>query len=657
MDIFFCCTSMAHLFTAAYITEKYYKDSSRKHLILLSQMKEMLTLIPNILQSGVWNDVKVIDNEAREIFFIQEQVSGILKGGKNKFFLFGFENVSFSIAHMTPQDDMIAYVDDGGMTYNFREGLKKNYCKELFAGKEFPLEKIKELWLTEPKMIVDDFGAACKKMQIAEDLQNKMFREEFLSKLQTIFDFHDTGKIDYDIIFFDTYLASIDWISIEFEEFMLQEMVKIAGSSQIAMKAHPNEKYWKKYSNLNLTLMENSIVPWEVSVLLQNSVTSGPRIYMTNVSSVVLKQRLVLGDKESYIIFLYHIYEKYCPSLKEKLETASIDRYMEVLEDKRMFFPKTFEELAVILKRIGIKVPDRYTPQEHVEKFLIIRYWDLWKKTRSNVNFTTIYYRGQEVKLPIMLNDKALKLSLVFDLAKKENTTFKTEGDELFWHVLRGVAVKTRIDRIVYEDTAGQDREVSDDEMSRLGARDENGYLVQYNLDAVYKFPSIDPVVTKIRIDAEIIVLDTYEEMSNVFRERMRMDGECREGLLKELAEERRLVGKLSEDIEDRDKIRKQLMQDIENRDRINEQLMRDIVDRDNAQKQLTKAINDRDEVLNRLMEDISHRDLLIGQLQGEKREVGKHLSELEGKNAELEGMVSDFRDSFWGKMYYKRRR
>lgn len=143
MNIFFCCTSMAHLFTAAYIAEKYHKESAQKHLLLLSQMKEMLNLIPNIMRANVWNDVKVIDNEAKEIVYIQDQVDMILKEEKSKFYLFGFENVTFSMVHMSSPEHIVAFVDDGGMTYNFREGLRKTYHKELFAGKEFPLEKFK----------------------------------------------------------------------------------------------------------------------------------------------------------------------------------------------------------------------------------------------------------------------------------------------------------------------------------------------------------------------------------------------------------------------------------------------------------------------------------------------------------------------------------
>lgn len=73
---------MAHLFTAAYIAEKYHKESAQKHLLLLSQMKEMLNLIPNIMRANVWNDVKVIDNEAKEIVYIQDQVDMILKEEK-----------------------------------------------------------------------------------------------------------------------------------------------------------------------------------------------------------------------------------------------------------------------------------------------------------------------------------------------------------------------------------------------------------------------------------------------------------------------------------------------------------------------------------------------------------------------------------------------
>ncbi|MCM1118662.1 MAG: hypothetical protein NC543_04800 [bacterium] len=664
MNIFFCCTSMAHLFTAAYIAEKYHKQASRKYLILLSQMKEMIKLIPNIMRAEVWNDIRVIDNEAKEIAFIQEQIEALLREDKSKFYLFGFENVSFSIVHMSSRDDMVAYVDDGGMSYNFREGLRKTYHKELFADREFPVEKIQELWLTEPKMLVDDFGAICRELQIGVDLHNKTFYGDFLNKLKIIFDIHDVHESDYNIVYFDTYLASIGWISIEFEEFMLQEIVGLVGNSRIAMKAHPNETYWEKYSKLNLSLLENSIVPWEVTALLQNKVSTGLRIYMTNVSSVVLKQRLVLGDNESYIIFLYRIYEKYCPGLKDKLETASVDRYMEVTGDNRMFFPQDFEELRKVLEQIGFKKPDEGDVKREAEEFFIEKYWDLWKETPSHFNFSTIYYKGKEKKLPIVLNSRSLKVSLEFDLQTAENTTYKTEGVGLFWYVLRGIAVRVRIEHIVYESEGGKKRDITINEISQIGEKDERGYFVQYNLDAVYKLPIVDWDITKITIDAEICVLDTYEEVGNVFRERMRVDSEDKVGLLKKLEEEQRTVRKLLDDIEvrdkvceqskcdieDRDKICEQLMRDIEDRDKVCEQLMRDIEDRDSIHNHLVRDIEDRDAVLRQLLDDISGRDSLIRQLEEDKRGKEQYISDLEGR-------ITDFQNSFWGRIYGKCKR
>jgi hypothetical protein len=641
---------MAHLFTAAYIAEKYHKESAQKHLLLLSQMKEMLNLIPNIMRANVWNDVKVIDNEAKEIVYIQDQVDMILKEEKSKFYLFGFENVTFSMVHMSSPEHIVAFVDDGGMTYNFREGLRKTYHKELFAGKEFPLEKIQELWLTEPKMLVDDFGAICRELQIGVDLKDKAFYKDFINKLQLIFGICDVEQLDYDIIYFDTYLASLGWVSIEFEEFMLQEIIKLAGNSRIAIKAHPNETYWEKYFKLNVSLMENSIVPWETTALLQNNASMRPQIYMTNVSSAVLKQRLVLGDNESYIIFLFYIYEKYCPGLKDKLETASIDRYMEALEDKRVFFPKTFEELGDILEQIGDKVSDEDNAKQNAEEFFVEKYWDLWKKIPGQFNFSTIYYRGGEVKLPILLKGKILKLPLVFDLRTAMDTTFKTEEDGLLWYVLRGIAVKVRIERIIYENASGQELEITDDQISQLGEKDERGYFIQNNLDSVYKLPTVDSEITKIKIDAELYVLDTYEEISNVFRERMRTDIEDRGSLLDKLEAEQGTVRKLLEDIEARDKVNEQLMRDIEARDKMCEQLMKDLEDRDSTHKQLVEDIKGRDEVLRQLMEDIDGRDSMIRQLEEDKKETEKHLSDLEGK-------ITEFQKSFWGRMYDKRMR
>lgn len=49
-------------------------------------------------------------------------------------------------------------------------------------------------------------------------------------------------------------------------------------------------------------------------------------------------------------------------------------------------------------------------------------------------------------------------------------------------------------------------------------------------------------------------------------------------------------------------------------------------------------------------MEDIDGRDSMIRQLEEDKKETEKHLSDLEGK-------ITEFQKSFWGRMYDKRMR
>ncbi|WP_277409223.1 hypothetical protein [Lacrimispora xylanisolvens] len=576
-----------------------------KTLILLDHVTNLMKCYPQIKSSGLWNDVVSIHTHKEVFENITKQLDLIEFHDGDKLHILGKEFVSFYLLEKASKRAKCIITDEGVLSnVNIKNGIKINYHEEWFQGRAFDINSIDEVWLMDASVSENDKDIKIRDLKMQEVLKQKDFRERYVSKLECIFPREDCAETIKQICFFDAYyLQMYHCISVELEQYLLEQLADKLSGYDFTIKPHPGEQNYEKYRSVEQKIYKESYIPWEVLRFYEDGAPHEKRIVISyGASDEILHERLFFGD-ETQIIFLNKIYEKFSTS---PIDTYNIlPQLTKIYGSQNLYFPESFAEMGEIIDCIMKKQPKNIHDSFDSElrknyEFFTEYYKKNWELKPSLVNYTTLLtLKGDHYEMvaeqKIYTQDGRFQFVFTVSFTAKER---------LRWYIARSRKVSLRIDQI----SCINGSEVFEVDLNALtynqGEDSLGGYRNIMSLE-----PSVEFDLPCERADTIMISGEWQFEFSH--------DGLV-QVLRKNVTHYNNHIKLLHGEIDERDVQLKALHKDLDERDNHLATIYKDIKERDNHLKIVYKKLEKSEIHVGLLIEDIAERDEKIKKMQEE---------------------------------------
>lgn len=619
--IYFCATSVFHLLIIIYLLETEYKDSvQNKTLILLDHVTNLMKCYPQIKSSGLWNNVISIHTDKEALENIAKQLDLMEFHDGDKLHILGKEFVSFYLLEKASKKAKCIITDEGVLSnVNIKNGIKINYQEEWFQGRAFDINSIDEVWLMDARVSENDKDIKIRDLKMQEVLKQKDFRERYVSKLECIFPREDCAGTIPQICFFDAYyLQMYHCISVELEQYLLEQLADKLSGYDFTIKPHPGERNYEKYRGVEQKVYKESHIPWEVLRFYEDGSPHEKRIVISyGASGAILHEKLFFGD-ETQIIFLNKIYEKFSTS---SIDTYNIlSQFIKIYGNQNVHFPESFAEMGEMIASILKKQPKDIlhsieSEQRKNYEFFREYYKKNWELRPSLNNYTTLLTLKDD-HYEMVAEQKIYTEDGRFQFVFPVSFTAK---ERLRWYIARSRKVSLRIDQISCINGSDVFKVDLDALTYNQGEDSLDGYKNMMILEPSVEFDLPCEKVDTIMISGEWRFDFSYDGLVQVLRKNMtRYDNH---------------IKLLHRDIDERDEQLEALHKDLVERDNHLAAIYKDIKERDNHLKIVYKRLEKSEIHVELLMIDITEKDEEIKKLQEEFKlwEKGRRQSSSKG--------------------------
>ncbi|MBF8984162.1 hypothetical protein IZY60_11495 [Lutibacter sp. B2] len=292
----FVCLTPYHVFVSYLLSKTVYKNNYK--IIMLSNYNVAVErAYKNSNKLNLWNEIILIKERKESSDFVREQLNDL--DFKNidilHYFSWGSRLCS-NVMNYVLDETKIILTDEGVMTYVVKEAYK-NWTKK-YKDKKNPLDfhKISEIWLFDKRLYVSKLKKPLKNIEFKKYLDSNL-KFELCNDLNILFDYKHK-KNDYNLVFFDQYLALAQIITSTEEKHLLINILQTAENLKVLIKNHPRDSN-DKYTGLNIDIFKDKDIPWEVIYLneyIKNKSKIKNKIYMTYSSAAMLNNRILFKD-------------------------------------------------------------------------------------------------------------------------------------------------------------------------------------------------------------------------------------------------------------------------------------------------------------------------------------------------------------------------
>ncbi|WP_132245806.1 hypothetical protein [Marinisporobacter balticus] len=291
--ICFSCITPLHVFVSYILSKTIYINNYK---IIIFSDYHLKSIYQNAKKFKIWNELILIEEKDLPFSQIQPQFNKIDFKNIDVLHYFSWGSpFNTGLMHYTSNKTKIILTDEGGMTYIIKEAYNHWRSKFKLQSNAIDFNKISEIWLFDKRLYISELNKPLKDIAFKKYLDSDL-KYEICSELNTLFDYN-RETIDWDILFFDQYLSYADLSYIE-EKHLLMSIIKASQPFKLLIKKHPLDDY-KKYNNLNVNILKNNNVPWEVIFLneyIHDKMKVQNKTYMTYGSSALFNTCILFKD-------------------------------------------------------------------------------------------------------------------------------------------------------------------------------------------------------------------------------------------------------------------------------------------------------------------------------------------------------------------------
>lgn len=276
MNNLFICNSSYQILISAIMCELYYgKDNNT--LLFDEYLYNTISKIMSSTYNTFFENIVCAHSQS-----LKKDISILFsKYNYDRIHIFNWGNSCSRYIYETYSSEFIA----------LDEGLGSYRLFDIWNDQGIDLLKLNTVYLLDPSLSSDyEYGLNIKSIDVYNLISTQSRWEIFLRKVNRLFGYNPINSPS--VIYFDRYFVSENTLPYVYEQFFLNQLLRILASYDYGIKIHPsesNELAKLRYGIHSNNILENTVVPWEL--VLMNRDKDKPLVLLSiNSTPIILSK-------------------------------------------------------------------------------------------------------------------------------------------------------------------------------------------------------------------------------------------------------------------------------------------------------------------------------------------------------------------------------